>query len=68
MTSTTITTTEQAEPIAIPFLGGLGEDFLAALRPKPPRPDQIAWDRNQRKIRKNKRRLFAAGGRVDFKK
>lgn len=41
---------------------------LGFLRPQPLRPDQVNWPKNQRKNRKNKRRLFAAGGRVNFKK
>ena len=51
-------------------LGLDGQDLFSALRPKALRPDQIDWSRfrNQRKIRKNKRRLFAAGGRVNFNK
>ena len=31
-----------------------------------PRPDQIAWPKNQRKNRKNARRAFAAGNRRAF--
>jgi hypothetical protein len=37
-----------------------GSELLALLKPKPLRPDQIAWPRNQRKNRKNNRRLMAS--------
>ena len=40
--------------------------LLNALKPKPLRPDQVNWPRNQRKIRKNRRRAHAAGKKNAF--
>jgi hypothetical protein len=41
----------------------IGFRILKAIQP---RPDQIAWPKNQRKNRKNARRAFAAGNRRAF--
>lgn len=64
MTANTLATASTTINSEMPDIASL----LEAIKPRIPRPDQIDWSRfrNQRKIRKNARRAFAAGNRKVF--